>query len=131
LTASFGSIGIGCTLRGDDDPDVRHVSGHVFDVARYGDDRSVPVRDIQLTTEYDDDGYARGNRAVVTTDDHTYELQGEIWSSIPLRNRRGGLVTRITEGTTRWTCDGIAGAGMSEYLDQIVDAVPVGITAGA
>jgi hypothetical protein len=27
---------------------------------------------------------------------------------------------------TRFTCDGRVGYGMSEYLDQIVDGVPVG-----
>ena len=53
-----------------------------------------------------------------------------MWSSIPLRNRRDGKVTRLTEGMTRWTCGDLAGAGLSEYLDQVVDDVPVGIAAG-
>jgi hypothetical protein len=52
---------------------------------------------------------------------------------IPLRNRRTGpdereLVTRISEGLTRWTLeDGRVGYGLSEYLDQIVDGMPVGL----
>jgi hypothetical protein len=31
---------------------------------------------------------------------------------------------------TTWTCDGLEGAGLSEYLDQVVDDVPVGTSVG-
>jgi hypothetical protein len=62
----------------------------------------------------------------VTTDDHVYEVEGDVWSNIPLRNRRDGMVTRITEGMTRWTYGELSGAGLSEYLDQVIDGVPVG-----
>jgi hypothetical protein len=54
-----------------------------------------------------------------------------------LRNRRqdpdgNWLLTRISEGMTRWTMtsDGHEGReclGMSEYLDQIIDGSPVGL----
>jgi hypothetical protein len=91
----------------------------------------VPIRTVELTSDYDDEAFALRNTVVVTTDDDVYELRGEIWSSIPLRNRRDGKVTRITEGMTRWRCRGLEGGGLSEYLDQIVDDVPVGIRAGA
>ena len=52
-------------------------------------------------------------------------------SLVPLRNRRVApdgekLVTRISEGMTRWTWNGRTGYGLSEYLDQIVDGRPVG-----
>jgi hypothetical protein len=58
-----------------------------------------------------------------------------VLSLIPLRNRRvtpegEELLTRITEGMTAYECDGLQGIGMSEYLDQIVDGVPVGLKAG-
>jgi hypothetical protein len=47
---------------------------------------------------------------------------------IPLRNRRDGMVTRISEGLTEWTlADGRVGYGLSEYLDQIIDDQPVGL----
>jgi len=67
----------------------------------------------------------------VRTDDRTYEVTGEVISLIPLRNRRttpdgDELTTRITEALTRFACDGRRGIGMSEYLDQVVDGVPVG-----
>ena len=38
---------------------------------------------------------------------------------IPLRNRKGGRTTRISEGMTEWTCEGRTGYGLSEYLDQM------------
>ena len=34
--------------------------------------------------------------------------------------------TRITEAMSRFTCDGLTGYGMAEYLDQMVDGKPVG-----
>jgi len=131
ITASFGRLGIACTLRGERDEERRNVSGWVFDLERYGDARVVPVRDIGLTSEYDEEWFVARNDVVVTTDDEVYELHGDVWSSIPLRNRRDGKVTRLTEGMTRWWCDGRQGAGLSEYLDQVVDGVPVGIAAGS
>ncbi|MCX7619895.1 MAG: hypothetical protein N2037_03495 [Acidimicrobiales bacterium] len=57
-----------------------------------------------------------------------WRVTGEVLSLIPLRNRRDGLVTRISEGLTRWTlADGRIGYGLSEYLDQIVGGMPVGL----
>lgn len=69
------------------------------------------------------------------TDGITRTVTGEVMNLIPLRNRRDGRVTRISEGLTRWTLDTALGAdptatvghGLSEYLDQIVDDAPVGI----
>jgi hypothetical protein len=66
----------------------------------------------------------------VHTDDHVYLVEGDVWSNIPLRNQRDGLMTRITEGMTRWRCEDLEGAGLSEYLDQIVDGSPVGTEVG-
>lgn len=130
VTATLGPVGIGCTIRGERDRPALQVSGHVYDVARYGDHRSVPVREVQLDSTYDYEHFPVRNHVLVTTDDHTYELEGEVWSAIPLRNRREGQVTRITESMTRWTCGELTGGGLSEYLDQIVDDVPAGLRAG-
>ena len=38
---------------------------------------------------------------------------------LPLRNRRDGKVTRISEGMTEWRTGEHVGYGLSEYLDQI------------
>ena len=64
-------------------------------------------------------------------------FRSEVVDLIPLRNRRqdqdgNRLMTRISEGMTRWTIEsgpyaGRTGYGMSEYLDQIVDGSPVGL----
>jgi hypothetical protein len=70
--------------------------------------------------------------------DREWRVEGDVMSLIPLRNRRTTpdgeeLLTRISEGMTRWTVAGSdttspqTGYGLSEYLDQIVDAMPVGI----
>jgi hypothetical protein len=67
-------------------------------------------------------------RSALEGDDRSWTVTGEVLSLIPLRNRRDGMVTRISEGLTRWTTsDGRVGYGLSEYLDQIVDGAPVGL----
>ena len=58
------------------------------------------------------------------------EIEGDVTGFIPLRNRREGMVTRITEGMTKWKYADLEGAGLSEYLDQIVDEIPVGTELG-
>ena len=61
-------------------------------------------------------------------DPREWRVTGRVLNLIPLRNRRDGLVTRISEGLTEWTLDdGRVGYGLSEYLDQIVDGEPVGL----
>ena len=105
--------------------------GFLYDRDRYGDDRTVSIRDVELSADYDAGHYHRAVHAKVHTDDHVYPVEGEVWSNIPLRNRRNGLMTRITEGMTTWRCEGLEGSGLAEYLDQIVDGQPVGVAAGA
>ncbi len=89
------------------------------------------IRSCTIDSDVDEDRYQTAMRCHVETDDHTYDVTGEVISLIPLRNRRTSpdgeqLVTRITEAMTRFSCDGRKGIGMSEYLDQIVDGEPVG-----
>ncbi|HKE76566.1 MAG TPA: hypothetical protein VKB57_23315 [Acidimicrobiales bacterium] len=125
LTVNLGpDLGFATTIAGDE-ADRRHVGGFLYDRARHGEEW-VPIRDVELSTDFDDRWYHTAVHAVVHTDDHRYDVDGEVWSSIPLRNRRNGLMTRITEGMTRWRCGDLEGAGLSEYLDQIVDGRPVG-----
>jgi hypothetical protein len=131
LTVNLGrDLGLATTVSGREDDDVRRVHGFLYDVERYGDTRWVPIRNVELTSDYDSEWFPTKNRALVSTDDHVYDVEGDVWSNIPLRNRRGGLVTRITEGMTRWSYGDLEGAGLSEYLDQIVDGTPVGTAAG-
>ncbi len=130
LTVNLGpDLGMGCTIGGSAESGAG-ARGFVYDRALYGDDRFVPIREATITSDYDDEWLPSSNKLTVTTDDKTYALDGEVWAVIPLRNRRDGKVTRIIEGATRWTYGTISGTGMSEYLDQIVDDVPVGTTDG-
>ncbi len=98
------------------------------------------VDDVRVSTEWTDEGrYHQRVRAGFTVrgadGPEERELTGEVRNLIPLRNRRDGRVTRISEGLTVWTLDRALGAdpsattghGLSEYLDQIVDGEPVGL----
>lgn len=79
------------------------------------------VRDVAIETEYASSQRVHDRiRAVLTCGDNSrLEVEGRVLSLIPLRNRRGGHTTRISEGMTEWTLDGRTGYGLSEYLDQI------------
>ena len=98
------------------------------------------VTDARVRTDWSgDDAYHHRVHATFTTATAEgpviRELTGDVINLIPLRNRRDGRVTRISEGMTRWTLDvalgtdaeATTGHGLSEYLDQIVDGAPVGI----
>jgi hypothetical protein len=94
----------------------------------------VLIRDAKVESEWDEHGYQTALKAWARTDEREYQVEGRVVSMIPLRNRRkrddgSALVTRITEGVTEYRCDGKVGYGLSEYLDQIVDGQPVGLTA--
>lgn len=112
---------------GGDDPDRPPRQGGMVLV----DDTYVPIRECRVESDWDEHQHQTAMRCWVRTDDREYEVEGEVLSLIPLRNRRTTpdgepLVTRITEAMTRFTCDGRTGIGMSEYLDQVVDGRAVG-----
>jgi hypothetical protein len=83
----------------------------------------------EISTSWEgDDHYHQGIRFELGAGDDTWTGTGRVLNLIPLRNRRDGRVTRISEGMTEWTLsDGRVGYGLSEYLDQIVDGGPVGV----
>ena len=103
-----------------------HAGGMVLRVDGSGERGYVPIEDVTIASEYDEQDYPRRQRIEVVTAERTYVVEGEAMSLVPLRNRRDGRTTRITEAMTRFTCDGIEGVGMAEYLDQVVDGRPVG-----
>ena len=95
------------------------------------DDESHAVEQIQISTSYDANYHPSGYQLEVRTNDKRYEIEAQVLSLIPLRNRRkrddeSWMQTRILEGFTRFRCNGAVGYGMSEFLDQIVDGLPVG-----
>jgi hypothetical protein len=93
-------------------------------------------RDFEITTEWrGQDTYHQQISATLRSGEKEWKVAGKVLDLIPLRNRRPDpdtgdmLVTRISEGMTEWTLeDGRTGYGLSEYLDQIVDGAPVGIS---
>jgi hypothetical protein len=84
---------------------------------------------VQISTAWlGEDSYHDTVRVVMSDGDREWRIEGKVLSLIPLRNRREGLVTRISEGLTRWTIgDDRVGYGLSEYLDQVIDGRPVGV----
>ena len=104
----------------------RKVGGMVLEDGQYHS-----IEEADLSVDYDENRCQTGIAARVKTGSKSYDVEGRVLSLIPLRNRRTTtlgrpLVTRITEGMTRYTCDGRVGFGMTEFLDQIVDGKPVG-----
>lgn len=96
--------------------------------------------DVEISTATrGDDSYHQAITGVLRSSrsNREWRFRGEVMDLIPLRNRRqdpdgNWLMTRISEGMTRWTVDsgpyeGKVGYGLSEYLDQIIDGQPVGI----
>lgn len=126
LPISFGpDFAMMMSIIGDDEGGARR-GGMVLVDGEYH-----PIRHYEIESEWDDRGYQTAMRCRAQTDHDTYEVEGEVISLIPLRNRRTApdgtqLVTRITEAMTRYTCNGERGIGMSEYLDQVVDGRPIG-----
>ena len=89
-----------------------------------------------LVSDWDDETYQTHMHFTTEVDGRAFDIQGEVFSLIPLRNRRqredgSWLVTRITEAMTSFRCNGESALGMTEYLDQIVDGRPIGMDAGA
>lgn len=85
-----------------------------------------------VETRWADGHYQQTVEARLEGRERRWHLQGEVLSMVPLRNRRDGMVTRIAEGLTRWTLTPEDGEprtawGLSEYLDQIVEGLPVGL----
>lgn len=87
------------------------------------------IHDVRIETEWaGEDKIHKELTLKLKSGDKEIVVKGEVMNMIPLRNRREGMVTRISEGMTKWTLeDGTVGYGLSEYLDQILDGAPVGI----
>lgn len=100
------------------------------------------VGDMTISTEWvgDDRHHRRIDASFTTVGDRARDpisrrVSGDVVNLIPLRNRRDGRVTRISEGLTRWRLDeaigddpdAVDGHGLSEYLDQILDDGPAGV----
>ncbi len=116
LTASFGDDwGFAATwIAGRDGSEIR--GGFV-----HRDGKLTLLRDVSIETEWvgDERVHDRIVASLHCADGEVLNVEGRVLSLIPLRNRRGGRTTRISEGLTEWTCNRRTGYGLSEYLDQL------------
>jgi hypothetical protein len=113
ITGNFGDdLGMVLSIVGD----------RVGGVFHKGPDTIIPVKQIDLETEYEENtNYHKALRATVTlANGETHRVEGTVRGFIPLRNRRAGKFTHIGEGMTEYLLDGERkGYGLSEYLDQV------------
>jgi hypothetical protein len=123
--AFSAEFALSAVLVGEDEGTL-HAGGMVLRRGANGALGYIPVDGVAITSEYDPDEMAIAQTMVVTTAERSYHITGTALALIPLRNRRDGQVTRITEAMTRFECDGLVGYGMSEYLDQVIDGQPSG-----
>jgi len=92
------------------------LSGFIF-----RDGQNHYVERLTLHTDWRDPGHYH-DRLALTLHSRSagdVEISGTVRTMLPLRNRRDGKTTRISEGLTEWRCGDRVGYGWSEYLDQI------------
>jgi len=125
LPMTFGpDFGIMLALMGRKG-DKPFVNGHVF---LNGTLHSLV--DASVEVEWDVNYYQKKLVARLRTHDEEFEVRGEVVSLVPLRHRRvqpdgNDETARITEGMMRFSCRGRTALGMSEFLDLIVEGLPI------
>jgi len=110
--ATFGFMGSQIVLQNG----VELLTGFVF---KDGENHYVNTWDIH--TDWAGEGHYHDRiTANLKTGIGDFDITGKVLTMLPLRNRKDGKVTRISEGMTEWRCGQHVGYGLSEYLDQIV-----------
>jgi hypothetical protein len=88
------------------------------------------ILDMDVTTDWSHRQDPVRVRLGVRTANRREIIEGEILTLAPLRNRRHVgdevLISRIAEGYTRFTWNGAAGYGMTEYIERIENGALVG-----
>lgn len=86
------------------------------------------VRRVDVDSTYGQPShYPESMRLTLHTDDASYQATGEVQSLVPLRHRREGVTARLAEVVCQYDFDGIAGYGIAEYHDLMLDGVPAGM----
>lgn len=95
------------------------------------------ITKLDFDIAWDADYYQKTFTARVETEDgDAFDVKADVMSLIPLRNRRKSpdgeqMMTRITEGMTRYEAKGQVGYGLSEFLDQVnEEGLPVSVAEG-
>jgi hypothetical protein len=89
--------------------------------------------DIEVSTQRDVESHPQSVTVALAAGQRRWVFRGEVDTVVPLRHRRrddddARNATRIAEAATVWTAeDGTTLHGMSEYLDQVHDGLPVGL----
>jgi hypothetical protein len=81
-----------------------------------------PVKVARVAVEYEPPDSLHHRRVAArleTAGGERLEISGEVVGYVPLRNRRGNLLTHIGEGMTEWRCGDRVGYGLSELLRQV------------
>jgi len=94
------------------------------------DGRYEDIVDMDVQTDWSESQDPVRVRLGVRTASRREVIEGEVLTMAPLRNRRQAdgqtLVSRIAEGFTKFTWNGVAGYGMTEYIERIEDGRLVG-----
>jgi hypothetical protein len=94
------------------------------------DDAYEEVTDLDLSTTWSADHDPESMVLGVRTAQRTALIEGRVLKMSPLRNRRRVdgelLVSRVAEGFTEFSWDGLTGLGMTEYIERVQDGVAVG-----
>ena len=85
------------------------------------DGANYPLRRAQLETEFEEDGVTQRRLAfrLEDTGGKTIDVAGEALTVIPLHLESGGHATLVNEALTEYSCEGMGGYGISEYLHQL------------
>jgi hypothetical protein len=88
------------------------------------------ITDLDIFTNWSAQQDPATMRITARTAHRTAIIEAEVTSLAPLRNRRevdgATVLTRIAEGATVFTWDGVQGHGMSEYIERIESGCMVG-----
>lgn len=94
------------------------------------DDAYEEVTDLDLHTNWSDEQDPESVVLGVRTANRKAVIEGNVITMTPLRNRRKAdgevLISRVAEGFTEYTWDGLTGYGMMEYIERVEDGVAVG-----